>query len=168
MTNPHGCDLLRRIRTFRAPSARCPYPSRGATTALPILNLSSFASRRSLASFRFRHRDSTTVQHLTTRCYFYHPLPPYTPSNRGPTPHLPLNTSQLSSVSRESALLLLPRLHPGLTPALLQLSPPSPPTSLQQPTKQQAMVLGRLTHYALDLVLVSAVVAGVKRSTGFQ
>lgn len=30
------------------------------------------------------------------------------------------------------------------------------------------MVLGRLTHYAVDLVLVSAVVAGVKRSTGFQ
>ncbi|ORY77212.1 hypothetical protein BCR35DRAFT_353185 [Leucosporidium creatinivorum] len=30
------------------------------------------------------------------------------------------------------------------------------------------MVLGRLTHYAVDIVLVSAVVAGVKRSTGFQ
>ncbi|KAM0751046.1 DUF1748-domain-containing protein [Meredithblackwellia eburnea MCA 4105] len=30
------------------------------------------------------------------------------------------------------------------------------------------MVLGRLVHYAADVVLVSAVLAGVKRSSGFQ
>lgn len=29
------------------------------------------------------------------------------------------------------------------------------------------MVLGRLAHYAIDALLLSAVVAGVKRSTGF-
>ncbi|KAI0300773.1 hypothetical protein BC826DRAFT_990359 [Russula brevipes] len=29
------------------------------------------------------------------------------------------------------------------------------------------MVLGRLAHYALDAILLSTVVAGVKRSTGF-
>ncbi|KAH9998824.1 hypothetical protein BJV74DRAFT_824033 [Russula compacta] len=29
------------------------------------------------------------------------------------------------------------------------------------------MVLGRLTHYAIDAILLSTVVAGVKRSTGF-
>ncbi|KAL7421792.1 hypothetical protein Q5752_003563 [Cryptotrichosporon argae] len=28
-------------------------------------------------------------------------------------------------------------------------------------------MFGRLTHYALDLVLVSAVLAGVRRSTGY-
>ncbi|GAA5964976.1 hypothetical protein JCM8115_007104 [Rhodotorula mucilaginosa] len=30
------------------------------------------------------------------------------------------------------------------------------------------MVLGRLVHYTLDVVLVSTVLAGVKRHTGFQ
>ncbi|KAK4051677.1 hypothetical protein OIO90_004627 [Microbotryomycetes sp. JL221] len=30
------------------------------------------------------------------------------------------------------------------------------------------MVLGRLTHYAVDVVLLATVCAGVKRSTGFQ
>jgi Fungal protein of unknown function (DUF1748) len=30
------------------------------------------------------------------------------------------------------------------------------------------MVLGRLTHYAFDALLLSSVVAGVKRSTGLQ
>ncbi|BGP56794.1 hypothetical protein JCM8202_004434 [Rhodotorula sphaerocarpa] len=30
------------------------------------------------------------------------------------------------------------------------------------------MVLGRLMHYTLDVVLVSTVLAGVKRHTGFQ
>jgi len=30
------------------------------------------------------------------------------------------------------------------------------------------MVLGRLTHYAVDAVLVSALLAGVRRSSGFQ
>ncbi|SCV73746.1 BQ2448_6176 [Microbotryum intermedium] len=30
------------------------------------------------------------------------------------------------------------------------------------------MVLGRLAHYAFDVVLLSTVAAGVKRSTGFQ
>ena len=29
------------------------------------------------------------------------------------------------------------------------------------------MVLGRLAHYAIDAILLSTVVAGVKRSTGF-
>ncbi|KAG8752162.1 hypothetical protein FRC12_012107 [Ceratobasidium sp. 428] len=29
------------------------------------------------------------------------------------------------------------------------------------------MVVGRLTHYAVDLVLVSTVLAGVKKSTGY-
>ncbi|KAI0267659.1 DUF1748-domain-containing protein [Gloeopeniophorella convolvens] len=29
------------------------------------------------------------------------------------------------------------------------------------------MVLGRLAHYAFDAILLSTVVAGVKRSTGF-
>ena len=29
------------------------------------------------------------------------------------------------------------------------------------------MVLGRLVHYAADAVLVSTVLAGIKRSTGF-
>ncbi|KIO17929.1 hypothetical protein M407DRAFT_246608 [Tulasnella calospora MUT 4182] len=30
------------------------------------------------------------------------------------------------------------------------------------------MVLGRLVHYAADAVLLSAVLAGVRRSSGFQ
>lgn len=30
------------------------------------------------------------------------------------------------------------------------------------------MSLGRLTHYAVDLVLLSTVLAGVKRGTGFS
>ncbi|GAA6048356.1 hypothetical protein JCM3770_000965 [Rhodotorula araucariae] len=30
------------------------------------------------------------------------------------------------------------------------------------------MVLGRLVHYTFDIVLVSTVLAGVKRHTGFQ
>ncbi|KAN0113400.1 Fungal protein of unknown function (DUF1748) domain containing protein [Russula decolorans] len=29
------------------------------------------------------------------------------------------------------------------------------------------MVLGRIAHYAIDAILLSTVVAGVKRSTGF-
>lgn len=29
------------------------------------------------------------------------------------------------------------------------------------------MVLGRLVHYAADVVLISTVLAGIKRSTGF-
>ncbi|KAE9987632.1 hypothetical protein EG327_003763 [Venturia inaequalis] len=33
-------------------------------------------------------------------------------------------------------------------------------------TSQVIMVLGRLTHYAVDAVLLSAFLAGVKRSTG--
>ncbi|KAG8845474.1 hypothetical protein FRB96_002492 [Tulasnella sp. 330] len=30
------------------------------------------------------------------------------------------------------------------------------------------MVLGRLTHYAVDAVLLSTVLAGIKRSSGFE
>ncbi|KAF8311696.1 DUF1748-domain-containing protein [Clavulina sp. PMI_390] len=30
------------------------------------------------------------------------------------------------------------------------------------------MVLGRLVHYAVDVVLLSTVIAGVKRSSGFE
>jgi len=43
------------------------------------------------------------------------------------------------------------------------------PTVLNQPyvSPQLSMVLGRLAHYAIDALLLSAVVAGVKRSTGF-
>lgn len=29
------------------------------------------------------------------------------------------------------------------------------------------MVLGRLTHYGVDLVMVSVILAGVKRTSGF-
>ena len=40
-------------------------------------------------------------------------------------------------------------------------------TKLKANIHTPTMVLGRLTHYALDAALVSTVLAGVKKSTGF-
>jgi hypothetical protein len=44
-----------------------------------------------------------------------------------------------------------------------------PLPQLNQPyvSAQFNMVVGRLTHYAIDALLLSTIVAGVKRSTGF-
>ena len=40
-------------------------------------------------------------------------------------------------------------------------------SSILCPPSLYFMVLGRLVHYAADAVLVSTVLAGIKRSTGF-
>lgn len=55
-----------------------------------------------------------------------------------------------------------PPLH-HLTLPLLPHALPHPPVLALTPI----MVLGRLTHYAFDALAVSAIFAGVKKSTGF-
>lgn len=47
---------------------------------------------------------------------------------------------------------------PAVNSSILRIPPPKPIYS---------MVLGRLVHYVADAVLVSTVLAGIKRSTGF-
>lgn len=43
----------------------------------------------------------------------------------------------------------------------LNLTPPNPVD------RHTTMVLGRLTHYALDAIAISTIFAGVKKTTGF-
>lgn len=57
-------------------------------------------------------------------------------------------------------------------PHTVQTCPYTTRSSQAAPASQsyltRKMVLGRLVHYTLDVVLVSTVLAGVKRHTGFQ
>ncbi|KAI5479927.1 hypothetical protein MNV49_002217 [Pseudohyphozyma bogoriensis] len=64
----------------------------------------------------------------------------------------------------------LVRTHPNYVLSPTPVTSPTPSDSLSPNSRdpQSAMVLGRLTHYAVDVVLVSTILAGVKRSSGFQ
>ncbi|KAG8736512.1 hypothetical protein FRC10_009223 [Ceratobasidium sp. 414] len=68
--------------------------------------------------------------------------------------------------------------HPTASPFAHSLTPVIAPPSVQHTAPESSypepcaileyiMVIGRLTHYAVDLVLVSTVLAGVKKSTGY-
>lgn len=158
MTKKLGCwipDSLQPIRAHLPPSAS-PQPGRDEA----IGGCSADAHQLPAAHSLFLARLDSTTSTATAPRYPSTNLHQLLSEPRHPTCSATRSVVSLSSVSRESGLPPCAVVQYSLLHCCSTRLPPYPYTT--------TMVLGRLTHYALDIVLVSAVVAGVKRSTGFQ
>ena len=78
----------------------------------------------------------------------------------------PILLVDLSSESVQDSHRPTPISGPPIALQLFQTSYQLPPPPLA-PISHPIMVLGRLAHYAFDALAISAVLAGIKKTTGF-
>ncbi|PGH32750.1 hypothetical protein GX50_04465 [[Emmonsia] crescens] len=112
------------------------------------------SSNNELDPYSFKYQISNIKYHISNT--------KYQPSH---SPRLLLQLSQYPLLTvLYLAFALIPRAGPIQYTKQEKSAPYTSPSPQLRPTP--AMVLGRITHYAFDAVLLSAFLAGIKRSTG--